>query len=482
MGAMFNQLKPFLVEEIRLSAHFFYRVFVAISLLTITSFAYAGDLEWSGLYRIEGQTFNNPLLDRSDATRKEYGVHTLILRPKIVAADGLYIRGQLNLTTTEENNQFGVYWGSGLDRGLRSERFRVTQFYLTHVQEFGSLLVGRAPVDFGLGITHNSGNDLFDHFADIRDLVGYKISMGNFFIFPMYAKITEDRLSGYEDMNEILVQLQYENPESDTTMGVMYQNRTAPRDGNEINVDALNGTDNGTTVGGGYNAKNYNVFYSKEAPTWRSAFELAQQKGDSGVSSNGREVSLQGFALATEFEYKPEGSKKSFGLKAGYVTGDDPSTSDEYEGFIFDQNYDVAMILFNHRLGRHNILNTGLIDPALRGDQQSLALDKPDIEALSNAYYVSPTYGYKWNDNWSMMSTLTFAWLQSTMVEEPKGTAIETKSNLGWELDLTLKYKVNEKITWLNQVGYYEPGNAWEVNGADSDSILGFTTKAAVSF
>ena len=50
----------------------------------LSQISYAGDLEWSGLYRIEGQSFDNPLLDRSFAVRKEYANHILILRGNLL--------------------------------------------------------------------------------------------------------------------------------------------------------------------------------------------------------------------------------------------------------------------------------------------------------------------------------------------------------------------------------------------------------------
>ena len=198
-------------------------ILFALALL-IASTSLAGDLEWSGIYRVEGQWLNQPTLDRDVGTRKEYGVHTLILRPKIVAADGLYISGQINVFnegSADGSNQLGDYFGGGLDgspysntlsESQKQNKIRLSQYYLTYAQEYASLIVGRAPIHFGLGMTHNAGRGMYDHFSDTRDMVGYKMILGNFFFLPFYSKIDEGDIAGYDDINELSLQLQYENP------------------------------------------------------------------------------------------------------------------------------------------------------------------------------------------------------------------------------------------------------------------------------
>lgn len=458
--------------------------FVSAAILPIS---HAGDLEWSGLYRFEGTQINYPSLDSSTGKRKEYGVHTLIMRPKMVAADGLYINAQLNIFNSDEYNQLGAYFGSGLgtatptssnnsnvaSENSASENLAVTQFYLTSVQEYGRLIVGRAPMEFGLGITHNAGTGLFDHYSDTRDMVGYKIMLGNFYFFPSYAKIDEGGISSYDDISEWNYQLVYENPDSDASMGVHYQNRKAVSGGNDFPAATLGGA-----VVGEYNAKNFNVFYKKETNSYDVGFEIAQQGGDTGVVAGGESMSLGGFAAALEYEWHPKESNKAFGIKAGMATGDDPNTDDSFEGFIFDRNYDVAMFLFNHGMGQSDVLHTSLI-----GRGATTVNDSPDVEAISNVTYISPYMKYKWSDKWSMVGVLTTGMLaDDTVVLTP---AEKMDTNLGYELDLSLVYTITDKITWVNQFGYFAPGDAWKSGPTasfDNDSIYGFATKAAVSF
>jgi len=467
---------------------------------------YAGDLEWSGLYRAEGFMLGKMALDGTTG-KKEYGVHTLILRPKIVAADGLYINSQLsifNADSAQVGNQLGAYFGNGLGGGTaldggtisntlaesqQSEEFRVSHFYLTHVQDFGSLLVGRAPMHFGLGITHNAGRELFDHFADTRDMVGYKMMMGNFYFMPSYAKLNEGDLARGDDVNEWNFHLQYENPETDISMGVFYQNRTSSTAGNDTpktvaGKDAANGA---VAVTAPFETKNFNVFYKKETANWTTGFELAQQSGETGVQdASGKQIALSGFGLAFEADWHPKEKSTSLGLRAGYATGDNPATTDEFEGFIFDRNYDVAMLMFNHGMGRADFLHTrtmwGL--PAT-GDFAQAAGGRPDVEAISNVSYLSVIYRKKYSDRWSLVGALTTGWLDDDSVDSANNSTYTAKADadLGYELDLSLHFKISDKIMWVNQFGYFMPGKAWEAGGSFStDNVFGLVTKAAVSF
>lgn len=453
--------------------------------------AFAGDLEWSGLYRFEANTINNPFLDRSLEKSKDYGVHTLILRPKIVAADGLYINSQINIfneASADGANQLGDYFGDGLGgttysnslaQSQKENKVRMSQYYLTLEQEHGALLVGRAPIHFGLGITHNAGRGLFDHFSDTRDLVGYKMVMGNFYFLPMYAKINEGDLSGYDDVNEISMHLQYENPESDAAMGVMYQNRESGTAGNDVPAIEMGGA--GASVSGDLNAKSINVFYTKETTNYDVGFEIAQQSGDSGVqTATGAGVKFGGFGFALDYNYHRPESKYHYGLKMGYATGDNPTTEGEFEGFIFDRNYDVATLLFNHALGRADLLHTKLLGRT--EGMGGTVSDQPDVEAISNVTYFSPSIRRKWSDKWSLVTRLTMAILDDTTVDVA-GTNYTADSNLGYELDVSLVYNIGPNIQWVNEAAYLMSGKAWRVDGQfDSDSLFGFVSRAAVSF
>ncbi len=485
---------------------------IILAFLVLPFTAHAGDLDWSGVYRIEGNIFDNPQVGIGDKKRKEYGIHHLILRPKIVGADGLYINSQLEVfnsnagATGAWGNQLGAVFGNGindtpqatdttgnnsgssntLSEHQQPEQIVVSQFYLTFVQEFGSLIVGRAPVQFGLGMTHNAGRGLFDHYADTRDLVGYKVVLGNFFILPMIAKVNEGGLGGYDDVNDQMIQIQYENPDSETTMGFMYWNRKAGMGGN----DSVAGTPTpgdeevfgtGATLAGDYNYKLMNFYFGKKYESFGFGIEVANQSGKTGVSVGGESVKYSGIGLATEFEYHPKESNWAWGLKAGMASGDDKTTPDEYEGFVFDKNYDVALMLFNHALGQANLLHTEIAGTRVSTTKTTTSsLVDPDVEAISNVSYAAPYFNYKWSDKWSMHGVVATGWLDQTKLATP---AVNVDNGLGYEFDFSLNYSPNERVVWQNTVGWLMPGTAFEADGSfATGDVFGVMSRAAISF
>ena len=76
------------------------------------------------------------------------------------------------------------------------------------------------------------------------------------------------------------------------------------------------------------------------------------------------------------------------------------TTTDEYEGFVFDRNYDVAMILFNHAVGQLNVLHTE-VNGTTSGATGS-PLQDPDVESVSNVTYLAPYFNYKYSDRWTI--------------------------------------------------------------------------------
>lgn len=452
--------------------------------------AQADDLEWSGLYRIEGVHIKNDRLD-GNGREKNYGLQHLILRPKIVAADTLTIYSRFDIFNYDNalypNSQLGQVFGSGIGDGsptsadnsnALSDRqaagdINITHLYLSWVQEFGALVAGRAPLHFGLGMTHNAGNGLFDHWYDTRDMVGYKIVLGNIYFLPMIAKVDEGLIGQSDDITDLMVQLQYENPETNLEMGVFYQMRKGNPESNDVPTTGPIFGDDPQGDPTDLDAQYLNVYALKETETIRFGMEASFNSGDLGVvTGNGDDVTISSFGVAGEFEWRPQLSKFQYGANFGVASGDDPATDDSYEGFVFDRNYDVAFLMFNHPMGQADFLRTGLYG----GGPQNAAT--PDTEAISNTFYLAPYLNYQWTDKTSVRANFVAGWLSQDPIENQ-----EVEKALGYEVDLGLNYSPREGVVWLNQVGLFFPGPAFE--GGEqykAEFAYGITTKAAISF
>jgi len=462
---------------------------------------HAGDIEWSGVYRFEGNHIKNPELS-SRGKQLDYGLNHLILRPKIVAGDGLTIYGQFHIlnNATYPNSQMGMVWGGGVgttgtagtsaeDSSVMSDKQKsdeilVSQLYLTYTQEYGALLVGRAPLQFGLGITHNAGRGLFDHWYDSRDMVGYKVLFGNMYVLPMIGKASEGLIHKTDDLTDYMIQGQYENPETDLEMGVFYQVRKGGDQGSDAPAKATNAGDvlggAGPITRGKVNIKTINVYALRDSPNLRLGIEASFLRGETGVVlASGDNVTFDAFAVVGEAEYRPDASKWKWGLKTGIASGDDPQTDEKFESYMLDRNYDVAMLLFNQPLGSYDALRSRLVTGAVRSpDQNGGEIDKPDVEAISNVMYLAPSAKYLFNDRWMLSNTLITGWLANNPL--PTG---EASKSIGYEYDLGVSYSPRKGITWLNQVGLLFPGGAWKGDGTyDSSFGYGIATKAAISF
>src|SRR4051794_26921776 len=91
------------------------RILLAIfAILTFVTIAQASDINWAGSYRFEGVLLDNPKLDAS-GTNKNYMLHHLVLKPKIVAADGVTIYSRFDLfnNAAYPDSQLGQFFGDG---------------------------------------------------------------------------------------------------------------------------------------------------------------------------------------------------------------------------------------------------------------------------------------------------------------------------------------------------------------------------------
>ena len=469
---------------------------MALALMLVAPPLKAMDFKWSGTYRIEGYQFFNPELDKG--VNKTYGLHHLTLRPQIVAGDGLLIQARFDLLNSDNypNSQLGQFFGSGpgvvanathshdsnaLTQVQSSESLEVTHLYLTYIQEHGALIVGRAPLHFGLGMTYHAGEGPFDHWLTTRDLLGYRVVMGNFYLLPMIAKINEGDITQGDDVNEIMFHAQYEDVEAEMELGFFFQRRR----GSPLASDAPAGFGASAILGGSgaqasdsFEVERFNFYAQRRFDVHNLAVEIGMEKGRSGVRTGlGQAVEFTGFGLAAEYEFKPQGSAWAWGLKAGMASGDNPTTDEKFEGYLFHRNYNVAMMLFNHPLGHTDILRTDLQAPGATGAKPRGS--SVDTETISNVAYLAPQVSYAWRENWSIDGAAVFGWLSTIPVE----AVADMGRNLGMEIDLGLNFSPRPGVQWVNQVGLLFPGAAFEVGGTQSAHFAwGLASKASISF
>lgn len=479
------------------------RIF-GIMLVALTSVtAQAVDLTWGGLYRAEAISVQNSGLDQGNGYDKSYLLHHFILDPKIVAADGLTLYGRVDIFNSRNypDSQMGEFFGGQPATGYQSgpsgtastsqnqkaDWAQIRTFYLKWASEYGALFVGRAPVHFGLGITHNAGNGDFDHYYDSKDMIGYKVIAGNLSFMPMYGKVKENELHFEDDINDYMFHFQYDNPDTDLNLGVFYQSRIATKTANDAPFGEYSyGGTGATRSDASYEVKTLNIFVQRAIGNFHFGFESSFQNGKTGVrSASGTEVNIDGYGIATEFGWTPAG-RWSFDLKSGIATGDDPNTTDKYEGFMFDRNYDIAMLMFNHVLGGRDA--TGAVPPYSNRAYDVLGTSSfrnggknaADVEYLTNTVYLAPGAKWQFSDKWNANTRVIWAQLQRAQ----KVPSEDISHSLGVEWDASLVYKPHDRLDVEIGSACFWPGDAFRGGGLNLpwDFAYGLQTKAAVRF
>ncbi|QDK46813.1 hypothetical protein DOM22_17440 [Bdellovibrio sp. ZAP7] len=474
-----------------LKAHFLKVLGLSIALSSTA--AHAMSLDWSGGYRAEWTEVDKPSLT-SPTERKAYGLNYLYLTPKIIAADGVNIISRVDIFNSSiyPGSQLGTIWGMNTSDNQTTSgnqgpaSVTASQLYLNVNQEFGSLMVGRVPFDFGMGMMYSAGKGQFDHWYNTRDMAAYKIIVGDWFLMPMMGRIVANDFGQGNNQTFWGAQLQYENIEAKSVIGVYVEQKKGARTTLNYTADQLAAyTGGGTgTVGGDMSINTTSFILGRAWDSFGYKIEGAFQSGETGIKNGSENVALDGYGLAAEFYFPARESKWDWSFKTGMATGDTAATN--FSGFAFNKNYDVAMLMFNHRLGGADFFNTNAVKPTyIPTGQASNVLDNgnsADDESVGNAFYLAPSVNYTINERFSLRNTVVYAQLMNTLQN-----SVDAKKDLGLEWDIELVYKPIERVQWVNQLGLLFPGEAWK-NGTGAggnkgnDFTFGFVSKAAISF
>ena len=469
--------------------------FLGLSIALMSSSAQAMSLDWTGGYRLEWTEIDKPSLG-SPADRKAYGLQFLYLSPKIIAADGINIHSRFDIVnynnTSYANSQLGDFWGFNSNQNAVTSKnqgpsaLSVSQLYLSVNQEYGALMIGRMPMEFGLGIVFNAGKGAFDHWYNTRDLVAYKIIMGDWVMTPMIGRQRAKDLGQGNTITTMSFQMQYDNSENKSLIGFLIdQKKGVPTalDYSSSQIAAYCGSTNCGTIGSTNLAETtYGFVLGRGFDSFAFKLEADLLQGETGIRkvATSEDIHLSGYGLAAELSFPRPQSKWDWTVKLGMAQGQDPNAS-VYSGFTFDRNYDVAMLLFNHRLGGKNI---DFLQTNVNKDSTTLTTaNSADDESISNVAYLAPSVKYRWGDKLDLKNTLVYAQLLNV-----QKNSVDAQKDLGLEWDIELVYKPSERLQWVNQIGVLVPGSAWKNGSTGTNSNLsneltyGIESKAAISF
>ena len=287
----------------------------------------------------------------------------------------------------------------------------------------------------------------------------------------MISRISQQDFGRGVTVNDQIFDFEYKNKDNGAEAGVVQVERKSSLESND--GATLIPTSSAVSA---WSTKTVNIYLGRSWESFKFKVEASFLTGQTGLQVAGENINVNAYAVAAELLFPAlDGNKWEYSAKMGMASGDNPTTT-VYEGYQFDRNYDVAMLLFNHRMGQADFLTTGILhnsNPALTVGNSA------DDEAIGNTMYLAPSVKYEWNDKFDLRGTIVYAQL----VTNPT-LSLDTTKDLGTELDIELIYKPRERVIWSNELGVLFPGSAWQdgASNFDNKTNFGFTTKAAITF
>lgn len=490
-----------------------YIIIGMLSLLGLSQASASAVLDLEGQYSLEGYFIRNALLDNNSS--KFYFLHQLRLKPEIKVVDSLSVHSRLDLLTNPWSYNFKYKAGSlmGMSETSSSQFqnnfFRpgldVTHLYFSWNNELIKLMGGRMPLHFGLGLLFDEGDDSLDHFADYIDGVGVEFKIGNLEIHPSFGLLSEN-LSGGVNAYEVLLQLQYELVDSGLLFGLMYDVRIATQSGRQLAYGPLVPEtsryfyfprymssrvptppagippDQASDVER-WSRQTIGAYVKKDFPfgsiSLEADFIFSSTVGIRSSLDSSEPLELSGYGIVAEVASHPS-SSWNWGLKAGYLSGDDPVTSQRYEGFIANRNYNVGMLMFNHAIGYQDTIGGSYRvygqNAQQSNDENNINSDRgnlPDVEYLTNAFFVAPSLKKSLFKKGYLTTNVVWAsLLQNSIWSE--GT------NLGFEVDLGFIYESSRYLALGIEGGLLFPGAGFV--GESRSMIYGVQANVIVSF
>jgi hypothetical protein len=479
---------------------------------TATPSAQALELDWSGQFRAEYHYLHNYTLDSSDAgsnfdtARAAAGGYyvpsggssdatfeTLFLRvrPKIVVNDNIYIKSEWWLG----DPVYGLF-GNGVPYTTDQRQFYSNQsrgstisaqrYWAEFLTDFGTIQVGRAPLNWGLGVVWNSGDGLWDRYESTGDTIRLVAKFGAFSVIPSFISYSTGNAVGGScnfggagtgcvpgigsgAVNEYSIALKYDNVDEDFEGGVNFIKRLAGAGqdnylGTQPSATSPNLTpSNQLPIGMNYNI--WDIYAKKRIGKLTLGGEAPITTGNLGTGgAQGLDYST--FALAAEAGWKASDTWE-FMLKGGHAPGQPNFANgvpDNFRAFFFNPAYHLGNIMFNYQPANFHGPNTQN-NPGSSAQGLVSAFDNPIVNA--NYLQVGSVIH---TDKWAFNGGVVYAQADKTAASgqrfynywtrtvAPTAATADQSSSLGTEFDLGAAFQWDEYLTFRLDTGVWLPG------------------------
>ncbi len=469
--------------------------------------ALAMELDWSGQFRSELNVVHNYSLDNTGAGESfdpgraaGNGYYTpsggqrtahfqtlfMKLRPKLVVNDNVYIKSEWWVG----DPIYGVF-GNGVPYSTDQRRWNSTfnrgapitaqRFWGEFLSEFGTVQVGRAPLNWGLGVVWNSGDGMWDRYASTGDTIRLISKFGAFTFIPSFVSYSAGNTiggacsivggvcvpaQGTSGVSEYTMAFRYENQDEDFDGGVNLVRRIAG-----IEQDRVSGLAGPENTAGAMHFNTWDIYGKKRLGKFTLSGEFPITSGN----LNGPEYST--FAVFGNLDWKMSDSWESF-VKVGHAPGQpngDTTALTQFKAFYFHPNIHPAMIMFNYQLANFAGINTQN-NPGVGAPSLASPYDNPIVNAnfinVGAAAHVDK-WGFKlgWTYAKALETASTGKYFYNTRLRQMVGPAVKDQENgLGWEADYTTSYQWDEAFQFSWDLGVYSPGGYYKFSNTAVDN------------
>jgi hypothetical protein len=473
------------------------------TLLTVAP-ARALDLDWHGQLRAE----TNWLWGYSNAglftgTNQGYSVYStgdspaafqnlfFALSPRVIVNDNVSIKSDIWLGTPDR----GMFGGDQLAfRYFGTSRtgnatVLANTFYAEMATDFGTITVGRAPLNWGLGVIWNYDRERFYRLPSTGDTIQLTTKLGAFRFSPSVVKYNAGSnyggsatystsgalattVSGSSSVSDYAAALSYSNDDDQMDIGLLFLRRLAAQ--NSANINPYNGVPNSPFA--------YNVwdFYAKKKA---GIFTIAAEVPLASGTVAGQDYATVAAAAKVEAQINDKWKViLHFGTADGQ--GDLPSGqgTSKLTAFSFHPDYRPSFILFNYNLRNLSDINASPYD-----------------SPVTNTRFVSLAFNHV-SGKWSQELLGLYAVAAQTANGEAGGRFFNEwthqfensvagagqEKGKGFEVDYLLGYEWDEAMRLGLNLGLLFPGKFYEFNNTTtpnpSKTIFASSVNVSVSF
>lgn len=505
-------------------AHLIWGAFVLS--MTVAPVAQAISLDWNGYFRADNTYLRNYQMDNStpgNTTIPSAGGEFISgegsksttfttffakIKPTILVNDNVIIHTEWNI-----GDPVTGFFGRNVDfdqnnnpASTRKGELTVeaARLWMDLHTDFGLLQIGRAPMQWGLGVIFNKGDGVFDRYQSTSDTIRLTSKFGNFSIMPLFSKVAVGKniagsqdatgavLDGSDDVSDYGLGIKYHNEENELEAGFLFYKRSADNQQDSFFFPHT-GAAAATTGSNGLSLRLLDLYVRKTWYRLTVGAEVPFYSGDIGDANGvGQRNSYKATGLAGEVSLNFDRWKHL--LKFGIAPGQEPVTTGargtDFGAMYFHRNYKLGEILFNYNLGGFGSNNPDSITAA--------NLRSPYDASISNAKYLMLGTENQ-GEHWSWSVGFVYAKASETaqagkdfyihrLKRYSTAAAVEDQGDsLGFEIDLGAGYKWDDNIQFGADIGMFFPGDFFEFDNTlfrsnAADSVFSFKLSAGVAF